>query len=217
MFDDIAGRYDLLNTLISLGLHKRWKRAAAQRAAVPPGGLALDVCAGTGDVAAALLERGARVVCVDFSREMIARGRRRVRAPYVLGDALLLPFPDAAFDAAVIAFSLRNVSSRAKLFSEMARVVRPGGVVVALEASRPRNPVLRIAHRFYLGLATAAAGLFSQRDAYRYLAGSILSFPPPEEVAREMREAGLTEVGVRSFALGAAVLYSGVKPPAADG
>lgn len=215
MFDGIAGRYDLLNTLISLGLHKRWKRAAAKIASVPPDGLALDVCAGTGDIAVALAERGARAVCVDFSQEMIARGRARtarLRISYVQGDALLLPFPDDAFDAATIGFSLRNVSSRPRLFAEMARVVRPGGTVVALEASRPANSMVRVCHRAYLTLAAAAAGLIADRDAYRYLAASILSFPSPEEVAGEMAEAGLAEVCVRRFALGAAALYWGVKP-----
>ena len=215
MFDRIARRYDLVNSLISLGLHKHWKRITARAAQVKPGAAALDICAGTGDLAIALAHHGARVVALDFAPEMIALGRRRTRSlpiSYVRGDALLLPFSDHTFDGATIGFSLRNVASRPQLFAEMARVVRPGGWVVSLETSQPSNRFLRLLHRLYLRAAVAAAGLISESAAYRYLAATTLSLPPTEVIAQEMREAGLVEVEVRTLLFGAAALHSGRTP-----
>ena len=215
MFDRIAQRYDLANSLISLGLHKRWKRLAAEAAQVGSGGIALDVCAGTGDIAVALARRTARVLAVDFSPEMMAIGRRRAAGLPVIhvgGDALFLPFSADTFDAATVGFSLRNVASRSQLFSEMKRVVHPGGRVVCLETSRPRGRLLGWLHRVYVGLAIACAGLIAEGAAYRYLAGTIIGFPTAEQIAEEMREAGLVEVQMRRLLLGAVALHCGKVP-----
>jgi demethylmenaquinone methyltransferase/2-methoxy-6-polyprenyl-1,4-benzoquinol methylase len=218
MFDRIARRYDLVNSLISLGLHKGWKRLVAEAAQVPSGGLALDVCAGTGDIAVSLARKGARVVALDFSSPMMAVGRRRAAGlpvAHVRGDALLLPFPDNAFDAATIGFSLRNLISRARLFAEMARVVRPGGWLVSLETSQPPNRLIRRLYHLYLGLAITCASLIAEGAAYRYLAGTIIGFPPAEAVAKELREAGLVEVRIRRLFFGAVAVHYGQVPASA--
>jgi len=213
MFDRVARRYDLVNSLISVGLHRRWKRFAAAAARLPAGGLALDVCAGTGDIAISLARRGGRAVALDFAPEMIAVGRRRtaeLAVRYVRADALLLPFPDHAFDAATIGFSLRNVASRAQLFAEMARVVKPGGRVVSLETSQPPSRLVRAAYRLYLVIMMVLAGIISDGSAYRHLAGTIATFPPAQVIADEMTAAGLEEVTFRRFLLGTVVVHAGI-------
>jgi demethylmenaquinone methyltransferase/2-methoxy-6-polyprenyl-1,4-benzoquinol methylase len=212
MFDRIAGRYDLVNSLISLGQHRRWKRLVAELAGVPAGGIALDVCAGTGDIAIALARRGARVVAVDFSWQMMAVGVRRAAGlpvSFVRGDALALPFRDGVFDAATIGFSLRNVASRARLFSEMARVVRPGGRIVALETSQPRPAVVRALFRAHITLVSFLAPLATSGAAYRYLVRTIIAFPGADAIADEMRAAGLAEVSYRRLMFGAVAVHVG--------
>ena len=212
LFDRIAGRYDLLNSLLSFGLHHHWKRIAAVAAAVPPGALALDVATGTGDIARALAARGAGAVGLDFSRPMLAVARRRTAGAntrFVLGDALRLPFPDDTFAAATIGFTLRNVASRPRLFSEMARVTGPGGRVLALETSQPPHHLVRAAYHAYLRAATAAAPLLSDGPAYRHLADSVIAFPGAEEIAEELRAAGLRNVQFRRLFLGVLAVHIG--------
>jgi len=212
MFGRIAARYDLVNSLLSLGQHRRWKRVAAEACRVRAGGLALDVCAGTGDIALALSRRGARAAALDFSAEMLAIGRRKARggpALLVQGDALALPFREGAFEAAAIGFSLRNVASVPRLLGEMRRVVRPGGWVVSLETSQPPSPLVRGLYRAYLRGAAALAPVVSEGPAYRYLAETIFAFPAAEEVARMFREAGLREVWFRRMLLGAVAIHAG--------
>ncbi len=213
MFDRVAHRYDLVNSLISLGLHRRWRRCAAAAARLPAGGLALDVCAGTGDIAIALVRRGGRAVALDFAPEMIAVGRRKAASlgvRYVRADALLLPLPDHTFDAATIGFSLRNLASRARLFAELARVVKPGGRVVSLETSQPPNRLVRAIYRLYLAVMMSFAGAISDGSAYRHLAGTIASFPPAEVIADEMTAAGLGKVTFRRLVLGTVAMHVGI-------
>lgn len=212
MFDRIARHYDLINFLISLGQQRRWKRLVAELAQVPPGGLALDVCAGTGDIARALARRGARVVALDFSPEMMAVGMRRAAGlpiSFVQGDALALPFPGNAFEAATIGFSLRNVASRAQLFAEMSRVVRPGGWIVVLETSQPPIRAVRAIFRAHITLASFLAPLLTSGEAYRYLARTIVGFSAADAIAEEMRAAGMEEVTYRRLMFGAVAVHVG--------
>jgi len=215
MFGRISARYDLLNFLISLGLNRRWKDLTARACLVPRGSLALDVCSGTADIALALAHHGARVVALDFSREMLGVARRKTAGKaisLVLGDALHLPFPDHIFEAAVVGFSLRNVESLPRLLSEMARVVRPGGRVVSLETSRPASPLALALYHAYLRLAISLTPLLSQGSAYRYLAESIFVFPPAEEIAEAFRGVGLQEVTFRRLLFGVVAIHVGRVP-----
>jgi demethylmenaquinone methyltransferase/2-methoxy-6-polyprenyl-1,4-benzoquinol methylase len=212
LFGRIAPRYDLLNSLLSIGQHHRWARLAADAARIGPGDLVLDVAAGTGELALALAARRAHVVALDFAPEMIAAGRTRTAGRtvcYVQGDALSLPFPDARFAAATIGFTLRNVASRARLFSEMARVVRPGGWVISLETSQPPNRALRAAYHAYLSAAARLAPLLSEGAAYRYFARSVAAFADAEVIASELRAAGLHEVSFRRLLLGVVAIHAG--------
>jgi len=220
LFGRIAPRYDALNSLLSLGRHRAWKERAALACRVPAGGLALDVCAGTGDIALSLARRGARVIAVDFSRPMLHLARQKsagLPISFVLANALALPFADGRFEAAVAGFSLRNVASVPRLLAEMARVVRPGGRVVSLETSQPRSRLVRLLYRVYLEAAIAAASLFSERAAYRYLLRTIVAFPPAHRVADLLRRAGLVEVTTHPLLLGAAALHTGRRPSGGRG
>lgn len=212
MFGRIAGRYDLVNDLISLAQHRRWKRLAAQACRLSPGGRVLDVCAGTADIALAAAAHGARAVALDFSPEMVAIGVAKARGKpvaFVRGDALDLPFRDGSFDAAAVGFSLRNVASVPQLLREMRRVVRPGGRVVSLETSQPRCRAVRALYHLYLRCAVSLAPLVSEGPAYRYLAGTIFAFAGSEEIAALFRAAGLRDVGFTALALGAVALHVG--------
>jgi demethylmenaquinone methyltransferase/2-methoxy-6-polyprenyl-1,4-benzoquinol methylase len=219
MFGRIAGRYDLLNTILSLGLHRRWKRQAAAACRLPPGGLLLDVCAGTADIAIAVGRLGGGAVALDFSRPMLDIGRRKARGLRVMfaeGDALSLPFRGDMFDAAAIGFSLRNLSAPGgdlaavlRALREMARVVRTNGWVVALETSQPRARVARAAYHQYVRGAVAFAPLLSERAAYQHLLKTVVAFPGAEEVADLFRTAGLVDVSYTRMLLGAAALHVG--------
>jgi demethylmenaquinone methyltransferase/2-methoxy-6-polyprenyl-1,4-benzoquinol methylase len=212
MFDRIAGRYDLLNSLISLGQHRRWKRLAAAAASLRPGEFALDVATGSGDIALALADGGARVIGLDFAPAMLSLGRRRADGRpvwFVRGDALRLPFPDGAFAAATIGFTLRNLTSRARLFAELARVTRPGGRVVVLETSQPPCALLRALYHGHLRAAASLAPLLSDRAAYRHLARTATAFPRAEEIADELRAAGLRNVSFRRLLLGTVAVHVG--------
>lgn len=220
-FARIAHRYDLMNRLMALGRDQTWRRVAAELAALPPGGLAIDVATGTADLAIALARRTptAYTVGADFSLPMMALGQRKVEAAgladrigFVGGDALALPFPDDTFDCAVSGFALRNVASIPQALAEMRRVVAPGGRVVLLELARPTLPIFRWAFWLYFHrLAPLIGGWISgQPEAYRYLPESLVSFLYPEELKTLMEETGLQEVSYRLLDLGAAVVHVGI-------
>ncbi len=219
MFDRIAPVYDRLNTLMTLGLDGRWRRAAVAATAVAPGGAALDVACGTGKLAASLAERVGpfgRVVGVDLAPRMVAAARRTyrdiVQLEFQVANALDLPFA-AEFDAATIAFGLRNLADYEAGFRQLARTVRPRGWVVCLELSLPRpRPLGRLYHATFRRFAPVAGSLFGQRDAYQYLPDSLEGFPDPEALAATMRQAGLVEVSFRRLALGAVALHRGRVP-----
>lgn len=222
MFAAIAGKYDLLNSLLSFGRDSRWRELAVSKCNLGPGDLALDVATGTGEMARLLARRygDSRVVGVDFCADMLARARTKLatsaggeRIHLVRGDALRLPFPDCEFDCAIIGFALRNVSDIAAVCREMARVVKPGGRVVSLELTRPSSRLLRAMHRFYMfQVISRIGGLMSgRREAYTYLPESILEFPPPEELKGIMEGAGLEKVETYRLTLGAATVHVGTK------
>lgn len=222
MFDGIAPVYDRLNTVMTLGADRRWRAAAVVATGLEEGGSAIDVACGTGKLSAALADRVGpfgRVLGVDVSAEMIARAqtshRDLVQLEFRLGNALALPVADGEFDAATIAFGLRNLSDFEAGFRELRRVVRPGGTVVCLELSMPRpHAWARTYHGLFRRVAPALGGLFGQRDAYRYLPDSLDGFPDPRELALAMRRAGLAEVTWRRLALGTVALHRGRVPTA---
>ena len=217
MFDSIAPVYDRMNTLMTAGMDGRWRRAAVRAARLSPGGTALDVACGTGKLTAALagaVGSEGRVVGVDLSAAMLDEARRAFGdmpgVEFVLGNALALPVADGTFDAATIAFGLRNLASFEDGFREMARAVRSGGRVVCLELSVPRP---RFMGRVYVGLFRTTApligALFKRRAAYAYLPSSLNGFPAAEEIAATMRRVGLRDVAFKRLALGTVALHSG--------
>jgi demethylmenaquinone methyltransferase/2-methoxy-6-polyprenyl-1,4-benzoquinol methylase len=217
MFDSIAPVYDRMNTLMTAGMDGRWRRAAVRAARLSKGGSALDVACGTGKLTAALagaVGPEGQVVGVDLSPAMLDEARRAFGempgVEFVLGNALALPAEGGTFDAATIAFGLRNLASFEDGFREMARTVRSGGRVVCLELSVPRP---RFMGRVYIGLFRVTApfigAIFRRRAAYAYLPSSLNGFPAPEEIAATMRRVGLTEVTFKRLALGSVALHAG--------
>jgi demethylmenaquinone methyltransferase / 2-methoxy-6-polyprenyl-1,4-benzoquinol methylase len=217
MFDRIAPRYDLLNRAMTAGLDGRWRRAAAAAADLAAGDRALDVCTGTGDLALELAYRttaSGEVVGIDFAQEMVARAaakgtRRGSPATFRVADALALPFPDGAFDAAAVAFGIRNVADLDAGLAEMARVVRPGGRVVVLEITTPAR--LRRFYALWFDRVVPRLGRALGRDgaAYAYLPASVRRFPEPPELAARMAAAGLEDVRWRGLAGGIVALHHG--------
>src|SRR3954451_12338289 len=196
MFDRIAGVYDLLNSVMTVGLHHRWRARAADLAAVGPGDRVLDVATGTGDLAIELARRGCEVVGSDFAEEMLERAR--VKAPslrWETASALALPYADGEFDAATVAFGARNFSDLERGLSEMARVVRPGGRVVVLEITTPTRPPLSWCYRVWFDRIVPVLGrLTGQAEAYSYLPSSVRRFPNPEALAALMAGVGLARI-----------------------
>jgi demethylmenaquinone methyltransferase/2-methoxy-6-polyprenyl-1,4-benzoquinol methylase len=222
LFARIARRYDVLNRLMSLGRDRHWRRLAAEAVKLPSNGRVLDVGAGTGDMALALVARwpDATVVGLDPTAPMMAVGRHKLensRTYWSQADGLHLPFPDEHFDAAVSAFVLRNVTDVPLALAEQRRVVRDGGSVVALEMSWPRTPVLGpLFHFYFANLMPRITGLLSgQPAAYRYLPRSVQRFLTPQELQRAMEEVGLRNVHYQRLALGTVTLHTGLRATAA--
>lgn len=222
MFDDIAPVYDRMNTLMTLGSDRRWRRYAVESAALKPGESAIDVACGTGKLSVALADRVGpfgRVLGLDLSPAMVAFARRAhpdlVQLHFEVGNALQLPVGDGEFDAATIAFGLRNLADFEAGFRELRRVVRPGGRVVCLELSMPRPRIWgRAYHAIFRRSAPLLGTLFRRRSAYAYLPESLAGFPQPDQLVATMRRAGLVDVGFRRLALGAVALHRGRVPGA---
>jgi len=220
MFASIAGRYDLLNHLLSGNVDKRWRRIVANRVRdkiSSTSARVLDVACGTGDLSLTLFEiTGAGVVGTDFCRPMleIAAGKMSGRIRLIEGDALDLPFRDGTFDVATIAFGLRNLSSVESGLAELSRVVKPGGWVAVLEFSRPENAILRPVFGFYFRkLLPWVGGVVSgSRSAYTYLPASVQKFPDQTQLSRLMERAGLDQVGYENLTGGIAALHTGRRP-----
>lgn len=219
MFATIAGRYDLLNHLLSGNVDKRWRKVVADklRAKVPSDGLILDVACGTGDLSQALFENlGVRVVGTDFCRPMldIAAGKVTSEISLIEGDALLLPFKDGTFDAVTIGFGLRNLADVKSGLSELRRILKPAGWVAVLEFSRPSNVVLRTLFSLYFHKILPLLGgvISGSASAYNYLPASVSRFPDQGQLALLMQDAGFTQVSYQNLTGGIAALHMGTRP-----
>jgi demethylmenaquinone methyltransferase / 2-methoxy-6-polyprenyl-1,4-benzoquinol methylase len=223
MFGRIAGRYDLMNTIMTLGMDAWWRRLAVEAAAPPVDGMALDVGAGTGKVALTLAQRmpRGRVIASDFSEPMLRQGKQSLgtspagrRIEWVTADALHLPFQDASVDCITTAFAVRNLTRAVEGFREMARVTRPGGRVVCLEITRLDNSLQRRFFGLYFSRIVPAIGRLISGDdtAYRYLPASVDAFLNSYELAVQMRDAGLVFVQRSMLGLGTVTMLTGMKP-----
>jgi demethylmenaquinone methyltransferase/2-methoxy-6-polyprenyl-1,4-benzoquinol methylase len=223
MFDELAPVYDRLNTIMTFGFDGRWRRTAVGASRVGVGGSVIDVASGTGKLALELADHVGpfgRVLAVDLSPGMIRRAaathRDVVQLEFRVGNALSLPAGDAEFDAATIAFGLRNLADFEAGFRELRRVVRPRGRVVCLELTMPRPRWWgRIFQASFRHLAPLTGRLFGGRSAYHYLPASLEGFPNPEQLAATMRRVGLVDVSYRRLGLGSVALHTGVVPDAA--
>jgi demethylmenaquinone methyltransferase/2-methoxy-6-polyprenyl-1,4-benzoquinol methylase len=219
MFDAIAGRYDFVNRVISLGFDHSWRKRAVRALALGPAPRVLDVATGTADLAifAARTYKDARVLGVDTSPKMLEVGRAKLkeqglepRVELRLGDAQCLHEPGATFDGAMIAFGIRNVPDRAQALREMARVVRPGGRVVVLELADPEPGRFKALARWHIHSVVPTIGaILSGAPEYRYLARSIAAFPPRAEFEKLMRSVGLEIIATEPLTFGVASLFVG--------
>jgi demethylmenaquinone methyltransferase/2-methoxy-6-polyprenyl-1,4-benzoquinol methylase len=218
MFDRIAGVYDVMNTVMSAGLHHRWRARAADLARLRPGDRALDVATGTGDLAIELAGRvGPRgeVIGSDFAEGMLARARAKAGGSlrFDWGDALALPYPDNSFDAATVGFGARNFADLPRGLREMVRVVRPGGRVVVLEITTPTKPPLSLFYRVWFERLVPAAGrLVGFSEAYSYLPRSVRGFLSPGALAAQMEAAGLAEISYVITAGSIIAIHAGTVP-----
>jgi demethylmenaquinone methyltransferase/2-methoxy-6-polyprenyl-1,4-benzoquinol methylase len=225
VFDRVARRYDLMNDLMSVGVHRLWKDAMAARLNPQPGETIIDCAGGTGDLAfrfakmarAAQLRRGgedAKILVVDYNAEMIAAGRERGPPPEVVwavGDAQALPLPDACADAYGVAFGIRNVTDIDQALREARRVLKPGGRFICLEFSRPVTEALQRAYELYSFKVIPQVGewVVGDREAYQYLVESIRRFPDQAHFAQMITSAGFGRVGWSNFTGGVAALHQG--------
>jgi demethylmenaquinone methyltransferase/2-methoxy-6-polyprenyl-1,4-benzoquinol methylase len=215
MFDGVAERYDLTNTVLSFGQDRGWRRATRAALGLRPGERVLDVGAGTGVSTEELSRSGAYAVGADLSTGMLRAGRHGGRTvPLVAGDALKLPFPDETFDAVTISFALRNVVDTGAALRELGRVTRPGGRLVVCEFSHPTNRAFRTVYLSYLmrSLPAVARGVSSNPDAYVYLAESIRAWPDQDGLAARVAESGpWARVGWRNLTGGVVALHRATK------
>ena len=215
MFDRIARRYDTVNTVLSIGTDAGWRRRAARETNLKSGGAALDVACGSGKLNAELARLAGpegRVVGLDFSAGMLDIARRdHPGQEFIEGDALNLPFDDASFDAATIAFGLRNLADPMRGLGEMLRVVRPPGRAVVLEFVRPPRGLVGSAYRVYLRTLLPAIGgaISGQRSAYRYLSDTVDSYRTPGELGAMAAQAGWSDVRFHGLGLGTVGILSG--------
>jgi demethylmenaquinone methyltransferase/2-methoxy-6-polyprenyl-1,4-benzoquinol methylase len=214
MFDRIAGRYDLVNRVMTFGLDQTWRRRIVRQLGVSDDDTVLDVASGTGDFAEIARKSGGSVLALDFSREMLrVQGARSGAAEHLVhADATKMPVRDGAISVIVCGFALRNFVSIEPVLREMARVLRPGGRIGLLEVTAPKNRAVRAGHSLYFNrIVPRVGGLLSDRDAYRYLPASVAYLPEPRELGAMLRAAGFMGVRREVLSLGAAQAIYGVK------
>jgi len=222
VFTRVANRYDIMNDLMSGGVHRLWKDAMMDWLAPRPGQRLLDVAGGTGDVAFRFLGRapGSSAVVLDMTESMLVEGRKRAEADrmsdrldWVVGDAMALPLPSSSFDVYTISFGIRNVTRIADALKEAFRVLRPGGRLMVLEFSQIPNDLLQWMYDRYSFNVIPVMGqiVANDRDSYQYLVESIRKFPDQESFATMIRQAGFSQVKFRNLTMGVAALHSGWK------
>ncbi len=224
LFNSIAPRYDLLNTLLSFGLHYFWKKRAVKILQIQDEEKVIDVCGGTGDLAilaAKDIQNKGRIFLYDFSRPMIEKSRRKAgeklspgRIYFVQGDAQRISLGENEFAAAMVGFGLRNLADIKEGLREIYRVLKPGGKLVALEFSQPRPKWFRLIFDFYAFHIIPWAGsiISGSKEAYLYLPASIKAFPSPEAIKALLAEVGFAEVNYLPLTMGVAVIYRAIKP-----
>lgn len=223
LFSSIADHYDFLNSLLSFGQDRHWRRAAVSRAELPPEGIILDVATGTGKIALEIAKKmnaQGKVIGVDFCLPMLAKGKAKIKGTtyteaidLMLAKAENLPFPDNTFDRAFIGFALRNVVDIKTTLQELTRVVKPGGKVVSVELTAPPNRLVKRIYYFYLfRLAPLLGGFISRKKAeYVYLPYSLLDFPSAPALKQIMAEVGLEDVRLHYLTLGIVAIHIGTK------
>jgi len=221
LFSAVAGKYDLMNSVLSLTRHRAWRRFAVAKAHLKPGDSALDVCCGTGDFAfelARVAGENGRVVATDFSEPMLelARAkaaRRKHGIEFLAANTCKLPFDDGSFDCVTVGFGVRNLADIDGGLAEMARVLKPGGRLVCLETSVVRSRLLRLPWRFFFHILTpyAATLMGARKWAYEYLPASAKQFLTREELARRLEKHGLRDVSVYDLMFGAVCVHLGIK------
>jgi demethylmenaquinone methyltransferase/2-methoxy-6-polyprenyl-1,4-benzoquinol methylase len=227
VFENIAHKYDLMNDILSFRRHKAWRKFAMKKMAVAPGSTAIDVCCGTCDWTISLAEASGtgEIVGLDFSRNMLEFGEHKVKKHgldkqirLVHGNAMNLPFPDHSFDYATIGFALRNVPDLEQVLKEMTRVVKPGGLVVSLELSKPVWEPFKSVYYFYFQRLLPLIGkLVAKRyEEYKWLPESLVHFPDYRELADIFLKIGLDEVQVYPLTGGIAALHIGMKAKEGD-
>jgi demethylmenaquinone methyltransferase/2-methoxy-6-polyprenyl-1,4-benzoquinol methylase len=210
MFDAIAPRYDLVNRVMTFRLDVRWRRYAVRSLGLAAGSVVLDLAGGTGDLCIDLAAAGLRPVSIDLSLGMLRADRSG--APRVQADVLRLPIADGAADGVTCGFALRNLVDLPPFFTELARVVRPGGRIALLDVGVPRNPVVRRGHAFYFGkLVPKIGGWLSDPGAYRYLPRSVAYLPAPERLVAMVRSSGFPDAEQHALTLGVAQLFTGTR------
>ena len=222
VFSRVANRYDVMNDVMSVGVHRLWKDAMMDWLAPRSGQKLLDVAGGTGDIAFRFLKRapGASATVLDMTESMLIEGRKRAEAEdlagrlgWVVGDAMALPFADNSYDVYTISFGIRNVTRIPDALSEAYRVLKPGGRLMVLEFSQLPNPAMQWAYDRYSFNVIPVMGqiVAGDRDSYQYLVESIRKFPDQEAFAEMIRQAGFDQVRYRNLTMGVAALHSGLK------
>jgi demethylmenaquinone methyltransferase/2-methoxy-6-polyprenyl-1,4-benzoquinol methylase len=221
MFDRVAGNYDALNSVMTAGLHHRWRKRAAARTELETGDSALDICCGTGDLALELADRvtpGGHVVGCDFSEPMLdlarekAAARQAAAVRFEWADALQLPYDGERFDAVTVGFGVRNLADLDRGLREMARVLKPGGRAVILEITQPTRPPLSLFYSLWFDRIVPLLGTFSSEpEAYSYLPESVRSFPSPLGLAEKMDRAGFERIRYTVLAGGIIAIHSGAR------
>jgi demethylmenaquinone methyltransferase/2-methoxy-6-polyprenyl-1,4-benzoquinol methylase len=210
LFDTIAGRYDLVNRVMTFGMDAGWRRRAVRELRLPGGALVVDLACGTGDLCTELQRNGYRAIGVDFSHGMLTNATTEV--PLLEADILQLPFADASLDGVTCGFALRNVTDLGDLFRETARVLRPGGRAAFLDASVPDNALMRAGHGLYFHrVVPLIGGALSNREAYRYLPKSMAYLPPPAEMVTTLREVGFADADRIQLTGGLTQLFIGTR------